>query len=89
YGVNMPIVALAAETCRSVATRLAVHELERLPVVDDAKSRRLVGLVSRSDLIKASLTLHEEEHQRQAFRHIRLRSDRAGAQAAGSGKPPM
>jgi H+/Cl- antiporter ClcA/CBS domain-containing protein len=68
YGLNTPIVALAAETCRSVATRLAVHELERLPVVDDAKSRRLVGLVSRSDLIKASLTLHEEEHQRQAFR---------------------
>jgi CBS-domain-containing membrane protein len=89
YGVNIPIVALAAETCRSVATRLAVHELERLPVVDDAKSRKLVGLVSRSDLIKASLTLHDEEHQRQAFRHIRLRSERARAQAAGIGKPPM
>ena len=78
YGVNPPIVALAGETCRSVATRLAVHELERLPVVDDAASRRLVGLVSRSDLIKASLTLHEEEHLHQAFRHIRLRSARLG-----------
>ena len=76
YGVNPPIVALAGETCGSVATRLAVHELERLPVVDDAVSRRLVGLVSRSDLIKASLTLHEEEHQHQAFRRIRLRSAR-------------
>jgi CBS domain-containing protein len=74
YGLNIPVVALAAETCRSVATRLAVHELERLPVVDDAKSRRLVGLVSRSDLIKASLTLHEEEHHRQAFRRIRIGS---------------
>lgn len=89
YGVNMPIVALAAETCRSVATRLAVHELERLPVVDNAQSRRLVGLVSRSDLIKASLTLHEEEHQRQAFRHIRLRSERARAQSAGIGEKPV
>jgi CBS domain-containing protein len=78
YGVNMPIVALAGETCRSVATRLAVHERERLPVVDDAVSRHLVGLVSRSDLIKASLSLHEEEHHHQAFRHIRLRSDRFG-----------
>ncbi len=74
YGLNIPVVALAAETCRLVATRLAVHELERLPVVDDAKSRRLVGLVSRSDLIKASLTLHEEERHRQAFRRIRIRS---------------
>jgi CBS-domain-containing membrane protein len=82
YGVNQPIVALAGETCRSVATRLAVHELERLPVVDDAVSRRLVGLVSRSDLIKASLTLHEEEHHHQAFRHVRLRSARLG-------KPPV
>jgi H+/Cl- antiporter ClcA len=78
YGVNPPIVALAGETCRSVATRLAVHELERLPVVDDATSRRLVGLVSRSDLIKASLTLHEEEHHHEAFRHIRRRSAALG-----------
>lgn len=89
YGGNMPIVALASETCRSVATRLAVHELARVPVVDDVRSRRLVGLVSRSDLIKASLALHEEEHQRQAFRHIRLRSERARAQAAGIGEEPM
>jgi CBS-domain-containing membrane protein len=73
YGVNVPIVAPAGETCRSMATRLAVHQLERLPVVDDGASRRLVGLVSRSDLIKASLTLHEEEHQR-AVRRIRLGS---------------
>jgi CBS domain-containing protein len=79
YGVNLPIFALAGETCRSVATRPAVHQLERLPVVDNAEARRLVGLVSRSDLIKASLTLHEGEHQRQAFRHIRL----------GSAKRPM
>jgi CBS domain-containing protein len=76
YGVNVPIFALAGETCRTVATRMAVHRLERLPVVDDAQSRRLVGLVSRSDLIKASLTLHEEEHQRQAFRRIRIGSNR-------------
>jgi H+/Cl- antiporter ClcA/CBS domain-containing protein len=76
YGVNAPIFALAGETCRTVATRMAVHQVERLPVVDNAQSRKLVGLVSRSDLIKASLTLHEEEHQRQAFRRIRIGSDR-------------
>jgi CBS domain-containing protein len=76
FGVNAPIFALAGETCRTVATRMAVHQVERLPVVDSAQSRKLVGLVSRSDLIKASLTLHEEEHQRQAFRRIRIGSDR-------------
>ncbi|MES2263730.1 MAG: chloride channel protein [Pseudomonadota bacterium] len=69
YGVNPPLVALAGETCRNVATRLAVHEIERLPVVD-AATHRLVGLVSRSDLIKVSRTLHDEEHVRQAFRRV-------------------
>ena len=31
----------------------------------------------------------EKERQRQAFRHIRLRSALARGQAAGIGKPPM
>ncbi len=68
FGVNVPIVALADETCRSVATRLAAHKLERVPVVADAGSRQLVGLVSRSDLIKATLAIHDEEHERQTIR---------------------
>ncbi|WP_258000782.1 CBS domain-containing protein [Janthinobacterium sp. ROICE36] len=68
FGVNVPIVALADETCRSVATRLAVHELERAPVVVDPGSRKVVGLVSRSDLIKATLAIHDEEHERQTIR---------------------
>jgi len=74
YGVNQPIVALAGETCRSVATRLAVHGLERVPVVDHAGSLRVIGLVSRSDLIKATLTVSAEESQRQTIRHLYRRS---------------
>jgi H+/Cl- antiporter ClcA len=68
FGVNYPVVALANETCRTVATRLAVHGLERLPVVACEGSRELVGLVSRSDLIKASMSLHADEHERRALR---------------------
>ncbi|HXA46665.1 MAG TPA: chloride channel protein [Burkholderiaceae bacterium] len=68
FGANVPIMALPDETCRTVATRLAVHALERLPVVTDAYTRQLVGIVSRSDLIKPSLGLHEEEHQHETFR---------------------
>jgi H+/Cl- antiporter ClcA len=68
YGLNYPVVALAHETCRSVATRLAVHKLERLPVVAGEGSRELVGLVSRSDLIKAALSLHADEHERRVLR---------------------
>ena len=70
YGANAPIVALRGETCRTVAIRLAVHNLERVPVVADAASRQLVGVVSRSDLIKSSLILHDEENTRHRFRRV-------------------
>ena len=63
-----PAVALPHETCRAVATRLAVHELERLPVVADRTSLQLVGIVSRSDLVKPSLTFFDEERRRKRFR---------------------
>jgi H+/Cl- antiporter ClcA/CBS domain-containing protein len=62
FGENLPVIALPEETCRIVATRLAVHHLERLPVVKDADSRELLGLIARSDLIKPSLSLFDEEH---------------------------
>ncbi|KVD33925.1 hypothetical protein WI83_13880 [Burkholderia ubonensis] len=65
-----PVVALAHETCRLVATRLAVHGLERLPVVDDAQSLRMTGIVSRSDLIKPALQHFDDEHKRERFRPI-------------------
>jgi predicted transcriptional regulator len=67
---DAPAIALPHETCRLVATRLAVHGLERLPVVADRKSMRLIGIVSRSDLIKPSLGHFEEEHKREQFRYI-------------------
>ena len=67
----MPAFALPSETCRLVATRLAVHGLERLPVVADRQTMRLVGVVSRSDLVKPSLGHFEEEHKRERFRRFR------------------
>jgi CBS domain-containing protein len=70
FGANVPAMALPGETCREVATRMAVHGLERLPVVTDALSRQLVGVVSRSDLIKPSLALFDEEQQQEkTFSH--------------------
>ena len=67
FGENLPVMALADETCRIVATRLAVHGLERLPVVRDAHSRDLLGLIARSDLVKPSGSLHDEEHNFEQF----------------------
>lgn len=78
FGANVPIVALPDETCRTIATRLAVHGFERLPVVTDAHSRRLVGIVSRSDLVKPSLALFDEEHQHERFRSTPFRTARRG-----------
>ncbi len=70
FGVNVPIFALGGETCRSLATRLAVHQLERLPVVSDSQSRRLIGIVSRSDLVKPALDLHADELERETLRRV-------------------
>ncbi|MGF6779903.1 chloride channel protein [Paraburkholderia sp. GAS334] len=67
------VFALADETCRVVATRLAVHGLERLAVVTDLESRRLVGIVSRSDLVKPSIAHFEEEQKKERFRRLRLK----------------
>jgi hypothetical protein len=68
FGANVPAMALPGESCRTIATRLAVHELERLPVVSDAHSRRLVGVISRSDLVKPALAhLDEEQHVERFF----------------------
>lgn len=76
FSVNAPVVALPGETCRTVAIRLAVHGLGRVPVVADATSRELVGVVSRSDLIKSSLMLHDEESTRHRFRRFTLQRDK-------------
>jgi H+/Cl- antiporter ClcA len=66
-----PVFALPGEPCRLAATRLAVHELERLPVVADKQSLRLVGIVSRSDLVKPARAHFDEEHRRERFRGFR------------------
>ncbi len=70
-GTAPPLVfARAGENCRAVATRLARHRLERLPVVKDAQSLALVGLVARSDLIKPSLAHFDEEEKRERMRGL-------------------
>ncbi len=58
-----PAFALPGKTCRLAATRLAVRELERLPVVADAKSMKVIGIVSRSDLVKPARAHFDEEHR--------------------------
>ncbi len=60
-------VVLATETCQAASRRMASQHVERLAVVADEASRRLVGIVSRSDLVKPSHTAFHEEHVRERF----------------------
>ena len=69
-----PQVALASETCRRLATRMARHGLERLPVVADAASMAVVGIVSRSDLIKPTLAHFHDDEQRERMRPLPWKS---------------
>lgn len=57
--------AVPTETCQVVGRRMAIQHAERLPVVADAESRRLVGIISRSDLLKPAHTAFHEEHVRE------------------------
>ncbi|MDN7848660.1 chloride channel protein [Burkholderia seminalis] len=70
FANRVPVVALAHETCRVVASRLAMLGLERLPVVDDEQSLRVIGIVSRSDLIKPARHHFDDEQKRERFRPI-------------------
>jgi hypothetical protein len=62
--------------------------------VSDAHSRRLVGLISRSDLVKPSLAGFEEEERREMFRvsplqHLKNRFAPVSTHKAGTiGKRP-
>jgi H+/Cl- antiporter ClcA len=60
--------AMSADTCRTISLRLAALGLERMPVIDDPVSRNIVGIVSRSDLVKPARALHDEDvHRERVF----------------------
>ena len=70
FGQSKPDVALPGETCRDVAARLAVMGLDRVPVIQNEKTYQLVGIVSRYDLLKPSMSVFTEERQREQFRSV-------------------
>lgn len=64
-GDTVPLFALGTETCQAVARRMAAHHVERLAVVADAGSLQLIGIISRSDLVKPARAAFDEEHIRE------------------------
>ena len=47
---------------------MAAHKLERLPVVEDPARLRLIGIISRSDILKSSEDVFAEEMVRERLR---------------------
>ncbi len=65
------LVSHSHDTCRTAATRMARHRIGRLPVVSPKDPRRLVGFLTRSDLIKPNLRHFEEEEVREKMIHFK------------------
>jgi len=62
-----PLVGYPDETCRSAAEKMAQAGVGRIPVVDPANPRHVVGIVTRSDLLKSRARFIDEEHRRERF----------------------
>jgi H+/Cl- antiporter ClcA len=62
-----PITAYPWESCRTAAERMAQAGVGRLPVVSPDSPKKLVGLITRSDLLKGRARYVEEEAKRERF----------------------
>jgi predicted transcriptional regulator len=67
-----PVVAYADEPLRRVVYRMAETGFTRLPVVESRDTRKLVGMISLSDLLRARTRSLEEERHRERVLRIRL-----------------
>lgn len=62
-----PIIAYPEETCREAAERMATLGVGRLPVMSRENPKKLIGILTRSDLLKPRLLHFEEEQTAQRY----------------------
>jgi chloride channel protein, CIC family len=62
-----PLIAFAWESCRTAAERMAEAGVGRLIVVAEDDRHKMIGIVSRSDLLKPRAREVEEEIKRERF----------------------
>ena len=62
-----PVVAYPDETCRAAADRMVTERVGRLPVVSREAPHEVIGIVTRSDLLKAREHHLESEHRRESI----------------------
>jgi len=84
FDAEAAVVAYPDETCGVISNRLAVHGLERLPVLARNAAGSLVGLVSRSDLVKLSVRVAAEEEHREVLRSLPGKTTKSGGSHAGT-----
>jgi chloride channel protein, CIC family len=70
--LSEPVVAFADEPLRVVVHRMAESGLTRLPVLDPQSERRLVGMISLHDLLRARTQNLAEERARERVLRIRI-----------------
>lgn len=81
--ISQPVVvAFVHETCRDAAERMAEEGVGRLPVVTAEEPRRVAGIITRSDLLKARARHVEHERRREGLLRLPWRQDQgAGARS--------
>jgi CBS domain-containing protein len=62
-----PVTAYPWEPCRAAAERMARLRVGRLPVISPDEPHVLVGIITRSDLLKSHALRADEEETRQRF----------------------
>jgi hypothetical protein len=67
-----PVICYPDEPLRVVVHRMADTGRTQLPVIDDPESRKLVGLLSLDDLLKARVRNLDEERRRERVLRIRV-----------------
>ena len=83
-----PITASPEETCRTAVERMVQTGIGRLVVVDPDEPSRILGMVTRSDVLKSRSRLVDEEESRERFYMARAGSAaRRGGNAPKSGPP--
>jgi len=67
-----PVVAFADEPLRVIVQRMAESGRTRLPVLDPQSERKLVGMISLTDLLRARTQNLTEERSRERVLRVRL-----------------
>ena len=71
FGKQDPVVAYSGEPLRMVVYRMAETGFTRLPVIESEDNRKLVGMISLHDLLRARTRSLEEERRRERLLRIR------------------